>query len=49
MIRIHSFGCHKTIDDDDGGVDNDCQSQVRRKRKHDKNFGRGHKKKQIRK
>ena len=23
MIRIHSFGCHETIDDGDEGVDND--------------------------
>ena len=31
----------KAIDEDDEGDDNDYQSQVRRKRKHDKNFGRG--------
>ena len=46
MIRIHSFGCHETIDDDDdGGDDDDYQSQARRKRKHDMNFGPGHKNK----
>ena len=32
----------KAIDDDDEGDDNDYQSQVRRKRKRDKNFGRDH-------
>ena len=35
----------KAIDDDDGGDDDDYQSQARRKRKHDMNFGPGHKNK----
>ena len=45
MIKIHSFGCHETIDDDvgwdgdDGWDDDDHQSQARR------NFGPDHKNK----